>query len=200
MNVGDPGLGGMPLLSGGAANIESGGSGQPNVPTVVGAPMGLQQQSDRRKFAPGYPGPRPGEGPDRQFRSELRAAPAIPAGNGACRVRPAPARSPAMSDPLPWLRRVTLIEAVSYVLLVGAMYVKWILQEPVGVLLVRYVGMAHGVLFLLMVWLLLRARFERRWPDGRLLLIFVASLVPIVPFFVDRRFPGWIAASGSRSA
>lgn len=104
-----------------------------------------------------------------------------------------------MSDPLPWLRRVTLVEAVSYVLLLGAMYVKWILQEPVGVLLVRIVGMAHGVLFLLMVWLLLRARFERRWPDGRLLLIFVASLVPIVPFFVDRRFPGWIAGTPARS-
>lgn len=100
-----------------------------------------------------------------------------------------------MMDPLVWLRRVTFVEAVSYVLLLSAMVVKYGAQLPIGVLLVRITGMAHGILFLLMGFLLLQAKLTRAWPLPRLVLVFVASLLPIVPFYLDRRFAGWIAAS-----
>jgi integral membrane protein len=53
--------------------------------------------------------------------------------------------------------------------------------------------MLHGVLFLLVVWLLLRAHFEHRWPMRRVALMFVASLVPVWPFLLDRRVRQWIA-------
>lgn len=100
-----------------------------------------------------------------------------------------------MTDPLVSLRRATFVEAVSFVLLLGAMVVKHGAQWPVGVLLVRITGSIHGALFFWLVWCLSRALTERQWPVARLAAIFVASLVPIVPFFVDRKFPEWIAAS-----
>jgi integral membrane protein len=100
-----------------------------------------------------------------------------------------------MTDPLVSLRRATFVEAVSFVLLLGAMVVKYGAQLPVGAMLVRITGSIHGALFFWLCWCLLRALTERKWPILRLAAIFVASLVPIVPFFVDRRFPGWIAAS-----
>jgi integral membrane protein len=89
------------------------------------------------------------------------------------------------------LRLVALVEAVSYLLLLGiAMPLKYVWHEPMAV---RVLGMAHGVLFLWLLWLLLRARFEAGWANGRVLLVFAASLVPLWPFFLDRRVRGWIA-------
>jgi integral membrane protein len=51
------------------------------------------------------------------------------------------------------------------------------------------------VLFLLLIWFLVRAHLERGWQVSRLLLVFVASLVPLWPFFLDRDIRRWIAAS-----
>ena len=105
---------------------------------------------------------------------------------------PAIVRAP-MDDPLPWLRRASLIEAVSYLVLLGiAMPLKYVWGEPLAV---RVFGMVHGVLFLVLVWLLVKAYFDRGWPVRRLLLVFVASLVPIWPFLLDRHVRQWIAAT-----
>lgn len=102
----------------------------------------------------------------------------------------------AMSDPLPWLRRISLIEAVSYLLLLGiAMPLKYVWDQPLAV---SIAGMVHGLLFLLLIWMLARAKFERKWPTGRLTLIFVASLVPIWPFLLDRRFSVWMAQASDK--
>ncbi len=98
-----------------------------------------------------------------------------------------------MSDPLPWLRRTSLVEAVSYlVLLLIAMPLKYAWGEPMAV---RVFGMVHGVLFLLLVWLLVKSHFDRGWPVRRLLVVFAASLVPIWPFLLDRHMRAWIAAT-----
>lgn len=89
------------------------------------------------------------------------------------------------------LRVFALVEAVSYLLLVGiAMPLKYWWGMPMAV---RIIGMAHGVLFLLVVWLALRACFERGWPARRTAVILLASLLPIVPFLLDRRVRQWIA-------
>jgi integral membrane protein len=96
-----------------------------------------------------------------------------------------------MADPLPWLRRTSLVEAVSYLLLLAvAMPIKYAWADPRPV---KVMGMLHGLLFLLLIWLLLRARFEKNWPLSRLGLLFAASLVPLWPFFLDRRVRRWIA-------
>lgn len=100
-----------------------------------------------------------------------------------------------MIDPLVMLRRIAFVEAISFVLLLGAMGVKYGAQLPVGVLLVRIAGSIHGALYFPLVWCLLRAHMERHWSIPRLAGIFVASLIPLAPFVIDRKFPAWIAAS-----
>lgn len=108
--------------------------------------------------------------------------------------RPRPVtRPPPATDLLPWLRRTSLVEQVTYLLLLGiAMPLKYWYAEP---MMVRVVGTVHGVLFLLLVWLLVKAHIDRGWPVRRLLLVFVASLLPIWPFLLDRRMRAWIAAT-----
>lgn len=100
-----------------------------------------------------------------------------------------------MRNPLPALRVTSLVEAVSYLVLLGvAMPIKYGLGNAVPV---KVFGMLHGVLFLLLVWLLMRARFEAGWPRHRLWIVFAASLVPLWPFFLDRRMRSWVADSAA---
>ena len=101
-----------------------------------------------------------------------------------------------MSDPLPLLRRVAFAEAVSFlVLLAVAMPLKYLAGLPIAVLIA---GSLQGALFVAEVWLLVRAHTERGWPVGRVALLFVASLVPFWPFFLDARIAAWIAATPAR--
>lgn len=89
------------------------------------------------------------------------------------------------------LRWLSLIDAVTYVLLVGvAMPLKYAAGMPLAV---TVVGMVHGVVWMLLMWQLMCARFEAAWPSSRLWLLGVAALLPIVPFFLDRRVRDWIA-------
>ena len=102
-----------------------------------------------------------------------------------------------MGDTLLLLRRTSLVEAVSYLLLVGiAMPLKYVWDWPWAV---KVLGMAHGILFLVLVWLLVRAYMEKGWPLGRVLLVFVASLVPIWPFLLDARMRVWVAERSPRA-
>jgi integral membrane protein len=93
-------------------------------------------------------------------------------------------------SPLPKLRVVAIAEAISWLLLLGTILVRSMTGEHLPV---RICGMIHGLLFLLLLWLLFRARFEAQWPKPRLWLLFAASLVPLWPFFLDRRMRQWIA-------
>ena len=91
------------------------------------------------------------------------------------------------------LRTTSLTEATSYLLLlVIAMPLKYMAGIAVGV---QVIGMIHGVLFLILIWLLVRANFETSWPKSRIWLLALASLVPLMPYFLDRRVRGWIAES-----
>lgn len=94
------------------------------------------------------------------------------------------------------LRRVCLVEAVSYLLLCFvAMPIKYVDALGRNGMPVRILGMAHGVLFLLMIWFLIRARIEEKWPMPRLRKILIASLVWFWPFFLDRQMREWIEQS-----
>ena len=65
-----------------------------------------------------------------------------------------------VNAPVTFLRRVALAEAVSYLILVAiAMPLKYLADQPLAV---RYVGMAHGVLFILFCWALLRVLTKSR--------------------------------------
>lgn len=93
-----------------------------------------------------------------------------------------------MSKPLIPIRRLrwlTLIEGVSFLLLLGvAMPLKYLAGKPAAVMVV---GWAHGVLFTLVLAALLHVWIVARWPMGRVVLVFVSALVPFGPFLIDRR-------------
>lgn len=94
-----------------------------------------------------------------------------------------------LSNPVPFLRKVALAEAVSYLILLGiAMPLKYLAGQPLAV---KMVGMIHGVLFVILCAALLRVLLAARWPLSRCALIFIASFIPFVPFFLDRRIASW---------
>jgi integral membrane protein len=80
---------------------------------------------------------------------------------------------------------VALIEGISYVVLLGiAMPLKYYFELPLAV---KVVGWAHGILFMLYMLFLLLCWIEYKWSFGRVVFYFIAALLPIVPFFVERK-------------
>lgn len=87
-------------------------------------------------------------------------------------------------NPVRFLRTVGLLEGASYLLLLFvAMPLKYLFALPIAV---RVTGMVHGVLFILFVYALLRAAQSRRWPLKRVGVVFIASLLPFGPWFIDK--------------
>ncbi|MEZ5434860.1 MAG: DUF3817 domain-containing protein [Verrucomicrobiales bacterium] len=92
-------------------------------------------------------------------------------------------------NPIQFLRRITFVEAVSFlVLLFIAMPLKYLAAQPMAV---RYVGWCHGILFILFCGALLRAHLAAKWPLAWTAGLFIAGLLPFVPFFLDHRLRKW---------
>jgi integral membrane protein len=80
---------------------------------------------------------------------------------------------------------IALIEGISYVVLLGvAMPLKYFFDMPMAV---KLVGWAHGVLFMLYCLFLLLCWIRHKWSFGRVILYFGASLLPVLPFIVERK-------------
>ena len=104
-------------------------------------------------------------------------------------------------NPIPLLRRLSLAEGASFLLLLGvAMPLKYFAGLPAAV---KVAGWAHGLLFAGLCALLLYTVVVARWPLGRAALVFVAALLPFGPFVVDRRMKRYeqeFAAPGAPGA
>jgi len=88
-------------------------------------------------------------------------------------------------NPISLLRKVVLLEGVSFLLLLFvAMPLKYLAGMPKAVLVA---GMAHGVLFLGVCFLLWYTMQEARWSVKRAAGVFLSALIPGAPFFLDRR-------------
>lgn len=90
-----------------------------------------------------------------------------------------------MKNPIRTLRKLALLEAWSYlILLLVAMPLKYVWGMSMAV---RIVGSVHGLLFVLLCCSLLHTQIVTRWPLIRSVQVFIASLIPLAPFFIDRR-------------
>ena len=99
-----------------------------------------------------------------------------------------------LSTTLGRLRLVGILEGLSFLLLLGiAMPLKYVWGDPTAV---RWVGMAHGVLFLLYVAAAVQAHFEYRWTVRQTGWVVLASLLPFGPFVVDSRILRPLAEAG----
>jgi integral membrane protein len=94
-----------------------------------------------------------------------------------------------MKNPVPLLRRLALIEGVSFLLLLGiAMPLKYLAGMPLAV---KVVGWAHGILFVAFCFALLQTMLAMGWSFTRSAAVFVASLLPFGPFVLDRHMKEW---------
>jgi integral membrane protein len=82
-------------------------------------------------------------------------------------------------------RKVAIAEGISYLLLLFiAMPLKYLANMPLAV---KYTGWAHGLLFVLYIACLIFAWQETKWKIGKVILLFLASLLPFLPFWVDKK-------------
>ncbi|BFU78409.1 DUF3817 domain-containing protein [Arcobacter sp. 15-2] len=90
-----------------------------------------------------------------------------------------------MKTNLKKFRLIAFMEGISFlVLLFIAMPIKYIIGEPI---VVKYVGMAHGVLFLLFLFLLVVTARELKWNFGFITMAFIASLIPFGTFYLEKK-------------
>ena len=83
------------------------------------------------------------------------------------------------------LRLIGTIEGLSFLLLIGiAMPMKYIYGDPS---LVKIVGQAHGLLWVVFCFALIDAKSKEGWSIKQALIPFVASMLPFGPFVVDRK-------------
>ena len=91
--------------------------------------------------------------------------------------------------PTSWLRRISWLEGLSFLLLMGvAMPLKYAAGKPEAV---KIFGWFHGGLFMLVCMVLLVVMRRRRWSLRRGALVFVAALIPFGPFIFDGRIARW---------
>ena len=81
------------------------------------------------------------------------------------------------------LRIIGFLEGLSFLFLLGiAMPLKYMLGLPQAV---KVVGMAHGVLFLLFIFLSVQAKFVYEWSLRKMFLLWIASVLPFGTFYAD---------------
>src|SRR4051812_31314637 len=94
-----------------------------------------------------------------------------------------------MNNPVSLLRRLTLTEGVSFLLLLAiAMPLKYFAGMPMAV---KIFGWVHGLLFVSFCFALVRTMLIKGWSFGRAAKVFVASLLPFGPFVLDRHMKEW---------
>lgn len=78
-----------------------------------------------------------------------------------------------------------LLEGISFLVLLGiAMPLKYMAGQPEAV---RYVGMAHGVLFIWYIIAVLLVRFEYRLSTYKTALALASSFLPFGTFYTDKK-------------
>lgn len=83
------------------------------------------------------------------------------------------------------LRFIGLLEGISFLLLLFiAMPMKYMLDNPI---LVKYVGMGHGVLFILFLIVLFTVCERQKWSITMFILGLIASILPFGTFVFDRK-------------
>jgi integral membrane protein len=86
-----------------------------------------------------------------------------------------------------WAKRfkwISLIEGASFlILLFIAMPLKYMFDMPI---VVKYVGWAHGILFILYIYTVFPTASKLKWNFSRTLFALIASVLPFGPFIFDR--------------
>ncbi len=94
-------------------------------------------------------------------------------------------------------RMISIAEATSFLFLLAATVVKHEADHPGGV---RILGPIHGVLFLAYCAVIIAVASGHHWPTRRTLLALGASVLPVAPYLVERRWLQTPATGRAQSA
>lgn len=87
---------------------------------------------------------------------------------------------------LNWFKKIALLEGLSLLLLLFvAMPLKYLADLPIYV---KYIGMTHGILFILYVIMAFLLKEEKNWNLKNFAIILVASFIPAGTFYVDKKY------------
>ena len=89
-----------------------------------------------------------------------------------------------LKNSLSRFRLVAFLEGCSFLLFAITMPLKYMMGLPKPN---YFIGMAHGMLFLLYVVLLLQVSTEYKWPLKKIFLAFIASLIPFGTFYANKK-------------
>jgi len=85
-----------------------------------------------------------------------------------------------------FFRIIALLEGVSYILLMTiGLYFKYLLNDDTYV---KLLGMPHGVLFMLYIFIAFLLRKQEQWSFINFVIILFASLIPFGTFYIDRKY------------
>jgi integral membrane protein len=91
----------------------------------------------------------------------------------------------SFNTPLDRFRTVAVLEGISYLVL---LFIAMPLKRLAGIHEVqKYVGWAHGLLFILFMALLVQVWVTYKWSFYKVVVAFVASLIPFGTFILDKR-------------
>ena len=91
-----------------------------------------------------------------------------------------------MDNTIKSFRIISTLEAISFLVLLGiAMPLKYIWDMPT---MVQWVGMAHGVLFVLYVMGAIYMYKKLNWTITMLFIAIGCSVLPFGPFYVERKY------------
>ncbi|MEO9893763.1 DUF3817 domain-containing protein [Aurantibacter sp.] len=83
-------------------------------------------------------------------------------------------------------RITAILEGISYLALFAVtMPLKYMAGLPMPN---KYVGYAHGVLFIGYIILAILYWYQKKWSFKRLLILLVASLLPFATFYVEKKY------------
>jgi len=83
-------------------------------------------------------------------------------------------------------RVVSVLEGVSFILLLFiATPIKYLLGND---MLVKILGMPHGILFIGYVILAIMLKYELNWKSNTLIAVLVASIIPFGTFYIDKKY------------
>ncbi|MFK5981880.1 MAG: DUF3817 domain-containing protein [Flavobacteriaceae bacterium] len=86
-------------------------------------------------------------------------------------------------------KTISTLEAISFLVLLGiAMPLKYLAKIEAGELIVRVVGMLHGILFILYVLGSFIMKEKLKWSIPTLLIVILCSVLPFGPFYVERKY------------
>lgn len=83
-------------------------------------------------------------------------------------------------------RIISILEGISFLLILGVtMPLKYYFENPAPN---KFIGMAHGVLFVLYVMMAFSLQKQNNWNNKTLALILACSIIPFGTFWMDRRY------------